>query len=213
MFTGIIEELGTIRKISTASDGARLEVSARVVLTDAGLGDSIAVNGVCLTVVDKSSEWFAADVSAETLRRTSLKQAQTGTRVNLERAMAASSRFGGHIVQGHVDGTGEFQGAKASGDGWVVRIGFPAQLARYIVEKGSITVDGISLTVAALGDDWFEIAVIPHTWKATNLGALQHGAAVNLEVDIIAKYVERMLTAYTEPKSKLTLEKLEELGY
>ncbi|HMV49680.1 MAG TPA: riboflavin synthase [Blastocatellia bacterium] len=213
MFTGIIEELGTIRRITPARDGARLEVSARTVLADAKLGDSIAVNGVCLTVVDKGSDWFAADVSAETLRRTSLKQAQAGTRVNLERAMAASGRFGGHIVQGHVDGTGEFLNAQASGDGWVIRIGFPPELARYIVEKGSITVDGISLTVAALGDTWFEIAIIPHTWKVTNLGALARGAAVNLEVDILAKYVERMLAHHAEPKSTLTLETLSELGY
>lgn len=213
MFTGIIEELGTIRRIASARDGARLEVSARTVLTDARLGDSISVNGVCLTIVDKSSDWFAADVSAETLRRTSLKQTKAGSRVNLERAMAATSRFGGHIVQGHVDGTGEFLEARASGDGWVVRVGFPAELARYIVEKGSITVDGISLTVAALGDTWFEIAVIPHTWKVTNLGSLERGAAVNLEVDIIAKYVERMMTHLKEPKSRLTLEALSELGY
>ena len=213
MFTGIIEELGAIRRITPARDGARLEVSARTVLSDAKLGDSIAVNGVCLTVVDKASDWFAADVSAETLRRTSLKQAKTGSRVNLERAMAANGRFGGHIVQGHVDGTGEFLEAGASGDGWTVRIGFPPELARYIVEKGSITVDGISLTVAALGDTWFEIAVIPHTWKVTNLGALARGAAVNLEVDILAKYVERMLAHRAEPKSTLTLEKLSELGY
>ncbi|MGE0885188.1 MAG: riboflavin synthase [Blastocatellales bacterium] len=214
MFTGIIEELGTIRKITTGRDGARLEVLARTVLTDAKLGDSIAVNGVCLTVVDKSSDWLAADMSAETLRRTSLKQAQTGTRVNLERAMSASSRFGGHIVQGHVDGTGQFLETKASGDGWIVRIGFPAELARYIVEKGSITVDGISLTVAALGDDWFEIAVIPHTWKATNLSTLQRNAAVNLEVDIIAKYVERMMQPFAgSSQSTLTMEKLSDLGY
>ncbi len=214
MFTGIIEELGTIRKITTGRDGARLEVLARTVLTDAKLGDSIAVNGVCLTVVDKSSDWFAADMSAETLRRTSLRQAQAGTRVNLERAMSASSRFGGHIVQGHVDGTGQFLEAKASGDGWIVRIGFPAELARYIVEKGSITVDGISLTVAALGDGWFEIAVIPHTWKATNLSTLQRNAAVNLEVDIIAKYVERMMQPFAgSSQSTLTMEKLSDLGY
>jgi riboflavin synthase len=218
MFTGIIEELGTIRRITSARDGARLEVSARTVLSDVRLGDSIAVNGVCLTVVDQGADWFAADVSAETLRRTSLKQAKTGSRVNLERAMAATSRFGGHIVQGHVDGTGRFIEARASGEGWVVRVGFPAELARYIVEKGSITVDGISLTVAALGDNCFEIAVIPHTWKMTNLGALERGAAVNLEVDIIAKYVERLMTitpqaSATEPKSNLTLETLSELGY
>lgn len=218
MFTGIIEELGTIRKITTAKDGARLEVSAKTVLADAKLGDSIAVNGVCLTVVDKAADWFAADASAETLRRTSLKQAHAGSRVNLERAMAATSRFGGHIVQGHVDGTGEFLEAKAIGESWAVRFKFPAELARYIVEKGSITVDGVSLTVAALGDQtsecWFEIAVIPHTWKVTNLSSLERGAAVNLEVDVIAKYVERMIGAYViEPKEKLTIEKLAELGY
>ncbi len=213
MFTGIIEELGVIRRITSARAGARLEVSAHTVLSDAKLGDSIAVNGVCLTVVAQGTDWFAADVSAETLRRTSLKQAAAGTRVNLERAMAANGRFGGHIVQGHVDGTGEFQEARPSGDGWVLRIGFPPELARYIVEKGSITVDGISLTVAALGETWFEIAVIPHTWKVTNLGTLARAATVNLEVDIIAKYVERMMAHFAEPKSKLTLETLSELGY
>ena len=214
MFTGIVEELGTIRKIATAKDGARLEVSVKTVLSDAKSGDSIAVNGVCLTVVDYAADWFAADVSAETLRRTSLKQARTGSQVNLERAMAATSRFGGHIVQGHVDGTGEFLEAKAAGNGWAVRIGFPPELARYIVEKGSITVDGISLTVAALGADWFEIAVIPHTWNVTNLSSLARGATVNLEVDIIAKYVERMVGAYSVPsKEILTIEKLAELGY
>lgn len=213
MFTGIIEELGVIRRITSARAGARLEVSARTVLSDAKLGDSIAVNGVCLTVVAQGADWFAADVSAETLRRTSLKQAAAGTRVNLERAMAANGRFGGHIVQGHVDGTGEFQEARPSGDGWVLRIGFPPELARYIVEKGSITVDGISLTVAALGETWFEIAVIPHTWKVTNLGTLARAATVNLEVDIIAKYVERMMAHFADPKSKLTLETLSELGY
>lgn len=213
MFTGIIEELGVIRRITSARNGARLEVSAHTVLSDAKLGDSIAVNGVCLTVVAQGADWFAADVSAETLRRTSLKQAAAGTRVNLERAMAANGRFGGHIVQGHVDGTGEFQEARPSGDGWVLRIGFPPELARYIVEKGSITVDGISLTVAALGETWFEIAVIPHTWKVTNLSTLARAATVNLEVDIIAKYVERMMAHFAEPKSKLTLETLSELGY
>ncbi|MGH9842451.1 MAG: riboflavin synthase [Blastocatellia bacterium] len=213
MFTGIIEELGTIRKITSARDGARLEVSARTVLAGARLGDSIAVNGVCLTVVEQGADWFAADVSAETLRRTSLKQAHVGSKVNLERPLTPSTRLGGHIVQGHVDGTGEFLEARAAGEGFVVRIGFPPELACYIVEKGSIAVDGISLTVAALSDAWFEIAIIPHTWRATNLAALERGAAVNLEVDVIAKYVERMMQAHTNRKDKLTLEKLAELGY
>ncbi len=193
MFTGIIEELGTLRKVTPVLAGARIEVSARQVLEDARTGDSIAVNGVCLTVVDRGPDWFAADISAETLSRTSLKVARPGARVNLERPLTPSSRLGGHIVQGHVDGTGTFIEARASGDGWIVRIGFPQDLARYIVEKGSIAVDGISLTVAALGTDWFEIAIIPHTWKVTNLSSLERGDPVNLEVDIIAKYVERML--------------------
>jgi riboflavin synthase len=216
MFTGIIEETGTIKRVTTRPDAARVEVAARAALGGAKLGDSIAVNGVCLTVVELSADSFAADVSAETLRRTSLKQARVGTPVNLERPLTPSSRLGGHIVQGHVDAVGEFTGARAEGDGRVVRISFPPDLARYVVEKGSVTVDGISLTVAALGADWFEIAVIPHTWKVTNLSSLKPGDAVNLEVDIIAKYVERMLAPHAEARQKpgaLSLEKLKELGY
>lgn len=214
MFTGIIEELGSIKRMTALPDGARIEVSASTVLEDARTGDSIAVNGVCLTVVDRGRDWFAADVSAETLRRTSLKAAKSGSRVNLERPLMPTSRLGGHIVQGHVDGTGNFIEARPSGDGWIVRIGYPDDLGRYIVEKGSISVDGISLTVASLGDGWFEIAVIPHTWKVTNLSSLQRGAPVNLEVDVIAKYVERMLGAFTQSqKNDLTIEKMKEMGY
>jgi riboflavin synthase len=212
MFTGIIEELGTIQTLTQARDGARIIVHAPTILSDAKIGDSIAVNGVCLTVVEKTVTTFAADISAETLRRTSLKQIRTGSKVNLERPMTPNARFGGHIVQGHVDAMGKFTSAKAEGDGWNVRIKFPPELGQYIVEKGSITVDGISLTVASLSDDWFEIAVIPHTWKVTNLSMLKPGAAVNLEVDVIAKYVERMLKPH-QPKSQLTLEKLSEMGY
>ncbi|MBK7597875.1 MAG: riboflavin synthase [Acidobacteria bacterium] len=214
MFTGIIEELGTIRRMTSSPKGARVEVTAGTILSDARLGDSIAVNGVCLTVVDQGPDWFAADVSEETLRRTSLKQMRIGTRVNLERPLTPASRLGGHIVQGHVDGIGEFVEARPSGEGWVVRVRFPKDLGRYIVEKGSIAVDGISLTVASLGDDYFEIAIIPHTWKMTNLGSLDRGAAVNLEVDVIAKYVERMMQAHTsESGRKLTIEGLTEMGY
>ena len=214
MFTGIVEELGAIGHIKTARDGARLEIAARTVLSDAKLGDSIAVNGVCLTLVERGADWFAADLSAETLSRTSLRQARTGTRVNLERALLPAARLGGHIMQGHVDGTGELIGARTVGDGYVVRVGFPPELARYIVEKGSIAVDGISLTVAALGDEWFEIAISPHTWRMTNLSTLARGAAVNLEVDIIAKYVERMLQPpLRQSQAGLTWEKLGELGY
>lgn len=214
MFTGIVEEVGTIRHVKTAPDGARLTVAARTVLSDAKLGDSIAVNGVCLTMVERGADWFAADLSAETLSRTSLRQARAGTPVNLERALLPSARLGGHIMQGHVDGTGEFIAAHAVGDGYVVRVSYSPELARYIVEKGSLAVDGISLTVAALGDEWFEIAVIPHTWRMTNLSTLARGAAVNLEVDIIAKYVERMLQPQLQrSQEKLTLERLRELGY
>jgi riboflavin synthase len=211
MFTGIVEEVGAIRRITHIANGARLTVAAHIVTQDAKLGDSIAVNGVCLTVVEKSADTFAADLSAETLKRTSLRQAVVGTRVNLERALLPTTRLGGHIMQGHVDGTGQFIFAQAVGEGWTVRIGFPAELARYLVEKGSIAVDGISLTIAALGESWFEIAVIPHTWQMTNLSSLTSGAAVNLEVDIIAKYVERMMQ--TPKASALTLEKLSALGY
>jgi len=195
MFTGIVEEVGTLRRITVVERGARLEVAAGEILEGARPGDSIAVNGVCLTVVDKGAGWFASDVSAETLQRTSLKQASVGTRVNLELPVTPVSRLGGHIVQGHVDGTGELVEIQPSGEGYTVRIGFPPELGRYIVEKGSIAVDGISLTIAALGDEWFEIAIIPHTWRATNLSTLEHGAAVNLEVDLIAKYVERLMKA------------------
>jgi len=212
MFTGIIEEIGSIRRLATVPSGARLDIGAGKVLEDAKLGDSIAVNGVCLTVVAQGSDYFAADVSAETLRRTSLKAARVGARVNLERPLTPSARLGGHIVQGHVDGTGEFIEARQAGAGWVVRVGFPPELGRYIVEKGSIAVDGISLTVAALEAKWFEIAIIPHTWSATNLGTLERGAPVNLEVDIIAKYVERLL-AQPLGGAGLTIEKLKELGY
>ena len=195
MFTGIVEEVGTLRRITVVERGARLEVAAGEILEEARPGDSIAVNGVCLTVVDKGAGWFASDVSAETLQRTSLKQANVGTRVNLELPVTPVSRLGGHIVQGHVDRTGELVEIQPSGEGYTVRIGFPPELGRYIVEKGSIAVDGISLTIAALGDEWFEIAIIPHTWRATNLSTLELGAAVNLEVDLIAKYVERLMKA------------------
>ena len=195
MFTGIVEEVGTLRRITVVERGARLEVAAGEILEGARPGDSIAVNGVCLTVVDKGAGWFASDVSAETLQRTSLKQANVGTRVNLELPVTPVSRLGGHIVQGHVDRTGELVEIQPSGEGYTVRIGFLPELGRYIVEKGSIAVDGISLTIAALGDEWFEIAIIPHTWRATNLSTLELGAAVNLEVDVIAKYVERLMKA------------------
>jgi riboflavin synthase len=164
-----------------------------VVASDIANGDSIAVNGVCLTAVDVASDSFAADVSPETLDKTTLGGLVSGSRVNLERAVTLSTRLGGHMVQGHVDTRGVFISAVAEGDFWTVRIGFPADLSRYFVYKGSVAVEGISLTIAALADDFFEIAVIPKTWELTNLSTLKPGDDVNLEVDIIAKYVERMM--------------------
>ena len=200
MFTGIVEELGEITAVEDLGDSARLVIRGPVVAVDARHGDSIAVNGVCLTVVDVIGEdSFTADVMAETLRRSSLAAAAAGSRVNLERAAAVNSRLGGHIVQGHVDGTGEVISRTPSQHWEVVRISAPPQLARYIVEKGSITVDGVSLTVSALGRDrsvdWFEVSLIPTTLGLTTLGRAAVGTTVNLEVDVIAKYVERLLAA------------------
>ena len=193
MFTGIIEETGTILQVSTERNDARLEIRTKKLPADIKTGESVSVNGICLTIIDRGSDWFAAQISTETLRRTSLKSARKGALVNLEWPLSSASRLGGHLVQGHVDGTGEFLEAKADGEGWVIRIGFPRELERYIVEKGSIAVDGISLTIASLSEGSFEIAVIPHTWKVTNLSSLDRGSPVILEVDIIAKYVERMI--------------------
>jgi len=218
MFTGIIEELGEVRSLVQGRAGARIEIAAGKILEGARVGDSVAVNGVCLTAVAFGSQYFRADLSAETIRRTSLQSVSSGTSVNLERALTPTTRMGGHLVQGHVDATGHWLEAQPSGDGWVIRIGYPPELGRYFVEKGSVAVDGISLTIARLTDQWFEIAVIPQTWRATNLQFRGPGAVVNLEVDIIAKYVERMLDPRHPPSSKreggaLTLEQLQEWGY
>jgi riboflavin synthase len=196
VFTGIVEELGEVVGKDDLGDSARFTIRGPLVTVDAGRGDSIAVNGVCLTVVEVQPEGqFTADVMGETLARSSLGRLAAGSPVNLERAAALNSRLGGHIVQGHVDGTGQIQ-ARTPAEHWeVVRIGLPAELARYVVEKGSITVDGISLTVSGLGDDWFEVSLIPTTRELTTLGQTAPGTPVNLEVDVIAKYVERLLTA------------------
>lgn len=194
MFTGIVEELGEIVDTENLGDSARFTVRGPVVTTDARHGDSIAVNGVCLTVVDVLPEGrFTADVMAETLNRSSLAVLTTGSPVNLERAAAVNSRLGGHIVQGHVDGTGTVFSRTPSPHWEVVRIALPPGLSRYVVEKGSITVDGVSLTVSAIGDDWFEVSLIPTTLSLTTLGRAAVGTPVNLEVDVIAKYVERLL--------------------
>ena len=194
MFTGIVEELGQVIDQQNLGDSTRMVISGPLVSSDARHGDSIAVNGVCLTVVDVLPDGrFTADVMAETLKRSSLGALEHGSPVNLERAAAVDSRLGGHIVQGHVDGTGEVLSRTPSEHWEVVRVSVPAALSRYIVEKGSITVDGISLTVAGLGDDWFEVSLIPTTLALTTLGRAPVGATVNLEVDVIAKYVERLL--------------------
>lgn len=198
MFTGIVEELGEVTARDVLSDAARLTIRGAVVTADAGHGDSIAVNGVCLTVAELlPGGQFTADVMAESLNRSNLGQLQVGSRVNLERAAAVNSRLGGHIVQGHVDGTGRIV-ARTPSEHWeVVRIEMPAEVARYVVEKGSITVDGISLTVSGLGGepaDWFEVSLIPTTRELTTLGRAPVGTPVNLEVDVIAKYVERLMT-------------------
>lgn len=200
VFTGIVEELGQVVAQENLGDATRMTIHGPHVTSDAGHGDSIAVNGVCLTVVDVLPDGrFSADVMAETLNRSSLGALKPGSPVNLERAAAINSRLGGHIVQGHVDGTGTVISRSPSQHWDVVRIALPGEISRYVVEKGSITVDGISLTVSALSDatlgteEWFEVSLIPTTLALTTLGRAAVGTPVNLEVDVIAKYVERLL--------------------
>ena len=209
MFTGIVEDLGEIEAVERGPDFARIHVRSAKVAQDARPGDSIAVNGVCLTVtgIITSRPWpegtppdppgpprgFAADVMGETLAHSSLKEAAPGAKVNLERSVRPEDRLGGHLVQGHVDGTATIVSREPQGHWEVVRIGLPPGLARYVVHKGSVTVDGISLTVSAIGDDWFEVSLIPETLKRTTLGLKQPGEMVNLEADVIAKYVEKLL--------------------
>jgi riboflavin synthase len=198
MFTGIIEELGTVESFVANEGGARMVVSANLVTSDSHEGDSIAVNGVCLTALDIKSDSFSADLSQETLDRSTLGNLKSGSRVNLERAVTPSTRLGGHVVQGHVDARGEFISAEEHGDFWTVRIGYPKEISQYLVYKGSVSVEGISLTIAKLAENYFDIAVIPKTWELTNLSTLQPGDAVNLEADVIAKYVERMMASRSE---------------
>ena len=192
MFTGIIEEIGTVRRIEHGAKGARLTIQAKTVLEDTRIGDSIATNGVCLTVVSMTGDSFSADVMAESLRRSSLGTLQGGSPVNLERAMAANGRFGGHIVSGHIDGTGTIASQKREDNAVWVKIKTPAPLLRYIVEKGSIAIDGVSLTVAAVTDTDFSVSIIPHTGAQTILLGKKPGDPVNLECDVIGKYVEKL---------------------
>ncbi|HYK22697.1 MAG TPA: riboflavin synthase [Pyrinomonadaceae bacterium] len=194
MFTGIVEELGSVRAIEERGENARIVIGARIVTAGTKHGDSIAVNGVCLTALDIQPGSFAADVSRETLLRSTLGALKPGTPVNLERAVTPETRLGGHIVQGHVDARGHLSSVEDHGESWTVRIEYPKEIARYLVFKGSVAVEGISLTIATLTDEYFEVAIIPKTWEVTNLSHLKPGDTVNLEVDVIAKYVERLIT-------------------
>jgi len=204
MFTGIIEELGRVRSLAASNEGARIELECHTVLADARLGASIAVNGCCLTVVDRGGTWWAADAQPETMARTTLGSLVQGDPVNLERPLRLTDRVGGHLVQGHVDGVGTVIVRDALADGsTLVTIGAPPEILRYVVEKGSLTVDGVSLTVTRVEDAGesgrFSVALIPHTLSGTTLGVRAAGDGVNLEVDVLAKYVERLLSAQIGP--------------
>jgi len=193
MFTGIVETTGKVTRIDRLSESVRLSIAAGRVSEDVALGDSIAVNGVCLTVVSIDAPELVFDAVYETLRRTTLGSLAVGDVVNLERAMVANGRFGGHIVQGHVDGVGRIASMRPVGNAWQVHVDVDSNLMRYIVEKGSICIDGISLTVADAGRSSFSVSVIPHTWENTTLSARRAGDALNIECDIIGKYVERLM--------------------
>jgi riboflavin synthase len=193
VFTGIVEELGTVDELDITPDGARLGVRAPTLAPLAAIGDSISISGCCLTIVAIEGELLRFEAVPETLSRTSLGRLDLGDLVNLEDALRAGEPFGGHLVQGHVDGVGTIASLAPEGDGYRISVNAPQNLLRYLAEKGSIGVAGISLTVAALRDDGFEVAVIPHTWNSTTVSAWEVGDQVNLEVDVIAKYVERLL--------------------
>ncbi|MCW2796312.1 riboflavin synthase [Nocardioides sp.] len=207
MFTGIVEELGTVESVEDQGDAIRLTIRASTVLEDAGLGDSISVNGCCLTVAERTDDTWTADVMQETLDKTSLYGVAAGDRVNLERAVTADKRLGGHIVQGHVDGVGTVTARNPSEHWEVVEIAMPEQLGRYLVDKGSITVDGVSLTVVEAKDDSFTVSLIPETLTRTTLGSRQIGDRVNLEADVLAKHVEKLLAGGYLDKLVRTAEK------
>lgn len=216
MFTGIVEEMGTVQNIRRGRSSAVLDIAAKTVLSDVHIGDSIAVNGVCLTVTDFSAGGFSADVMHETLNRSALARLGPGSRVNLERAMAADGRFGGHIVAGHVDGVGTVTNLRRDDNAIWYTIQAAPEILRYVVEKGSITIDGISLTVAAVDSDSFQISAIPHTVAVTALQDRRPGDPVNLETDIIGKYVEKLLLtpkAEEKPASGITKDFLAQYGF
>jgi riboflavin synthase len=213
MFTGIVEELGTVESVAARSAGARLKVRCTTVMEDIKEGASIAVNGVCLTAVDLRPDGFHADMAPETLLCSNLGDLRTGSRVNLERPLSPTGRLSGHIVQGHVDGTGELLRLEAlSGDTWWLRIRVPAELDPFLVHKGSIAIDGISLTIAELEADKLSVSIIPHTYRHTTLAGYRPGARLNLECDILAKHVEKMLRKL-DVKSGLTVDQLRGQGY
>ena len=195
MFTGIVEELGQVEKLETLTDAVRISIAGPLVVSDAKIGDSISVNGVCLTVTEKNSSSFSADVMQETLNRSTLGKLSEGSKVNLERPVTLATRLGGHLVQGHVDGMGQIISREKSENWDVVTIEPPKDLLKYIVEKGSITVDGTSLTVASVNEKVFTVSLIPETLTKTTLGLVQSGDKVNLEVDVMAKYVEKLMAA------------------
>jgi len=214
MFTGIIEELGRLEAVEPRAAGSRLRIGARTVMSDLREGDSVSVNGVCLTAVDLKPGSFAADASPETLQRSSLGALRTGSPVNLERALQANARLGGHIVQGHVDGIGRIVSLDLLGDNnWWLKVQAPPELDRYLVFKGSVAIDGISLTVAALEDGVVSVTIIPHTYENTNLRGKRPGDVVNLETDVLARYVEKMLGTLDLKQSRLTIGDLREQGY
>lgn len=215
MFTGIVEELGSIRSVRRGQHSSVLSIAAKDILSDLKIGDSVAVNGVCLTATTVDSGGFTADVMHETLNRSSLGSLTVGSHVNLERAMAANGRFGGHIVSGHIDGTGTITALRKDDNAVWYTISASQELLRCIVEKGSIAIDGISLTVAEVGESWFSISAIPHTVAVTTLGEKRPGDTVNLENDVIGKYVEKLLRPQPQEtaKSSLTLEFLAQHGF
>ncbi|MBQ7027978.1 MAG: riboflavin synthase [Ruminococcus sp.] len=215
MFTGIVEEVGTVREIRKGQTSSFIEIQAKTVLSDVHLGDSIAVNGVCLTVTEFSADSFRADVMNETLNRSSLGSLRSGSHVNLERAMPANGRFGGHIVSGHIDGTGVITDIRRDGISVWYTIGTTAAVMRYIVEKGSVAIDGISLTVAKVTDSSFRVSIIPHTAEQTVLSYKKTGDTVNLENDIIGKYVEKLMNPQNSPKEPngITMEFLAKNGF
>ena len=213
MFTGIIEEVGAVRRIERGAKGARLTIAAKTVLDGTRIGDSIATNGVCLTVTDLTADSFSADVMAESLRRSGLGALQAGSPVNLERAMPLDGRFGGHIVSGHIDGTGTLASLRREDNAvWLTVRAAPA-LLRYIVEKGSVAIDGVSLTVAMVDANGFSVSIIPHTGAQTILLGKKPGDTVNLECDVIGKYVEKLLGPYGQAQGGITMEFLAQNGF